>query len=135
MSHIEGPDIIGGYDLDTAHRLLGVAAPQSTEDHSLINSIYRLVCSIWIIIQRTFTYVVGDCNGNHLWYNNEAAVRIIERFCEPRDFRIGTNTKVIALYRSLCLRDPSSNCCTNTSTSYADILRSSTAFRFPNGVE
>lgn len=117
MSQIEGPNIIAGYDLETAGSLLGPIDYLPGETLSCIDRICNFIVQIWITIQRVFTYIFGDRFGRHLWYDNQAAFSIVHQYCTHSQYHVGTFEKINHLYQALRLRNAPSR-----DTSYADIL-------------
>lgn len=131
MTYIEGPDVIAGYDLDTARNLLGVADYQPGQETGLIDCICNFICAIWIMMQRMFTFIFGDRHGSHCWYNNQAAASLLERYCDGSEYRIGTYVKVKAIYQSLKFRQAPSPCFENSHSSFAEMLGPRIAAIFP----
>jgi hypothetical protein len=117
MSQIEGPNVIAGYDIETALSLLGPIDYLPGEEISCMSRLCNVIINIWITIQRIFTYIFGDRYGRHQWYNNQAAFDIVQQYCTHSHYYEGTFPKINALYQGLGLRiAPSQN------TSYANTL-------------
>lgn len=81
MSQIEGPNVIAGYDIETAQSLLGPIDYLPGEQIGCIDRICNAIIDIWMTIQRVFTYIFGDRFGRHQWYNNQAAFSIVQQYC------------------------------------------------------
>lgn len=101
---VHGTSHVGGYDVDTALRLLGPADFGDAAPSGSMETLILIIQNIAIVILRVLNYICGD----HQWYNNRTAVEIINQFNaqgntgEPQDAFL--YDRVQRLYDALLLR-------------------------------
>jgi len=105
--------LVGEYNVETAKQLLDYADYMPGGNCSCIDLICSTIVNIWKTIQRIFNCIFGD----HIWYNNDTAVAILQTYVSG-DYP-DARESVVDLYRDLQWRayDP---CCGCADQSYAD---------------
>jgi len=120
---VNGNHLVGGYNVETARSLLD--HHDYTPGLGITDCICAAIVNIWKTIQRIFNWIFGD----HLWYNNDTAVAILQAYASvPREYPTSReyNSSEYNLHRSIKrlyidLRYRAYNsCCGCAEQSYAD---------------
>lgn len=89
------------YDLNKVQKYLGTQDIFSNSDkNDCVQKICNFISEIWISIQRIYNYLCGD----HEWYNNETAYRIVFHYFQNTPETTATNVLIQQIHNQLLTR-------------------------------